>query len=126
VERKLTLYRVSANGPRFAPICSWCERYEDAQVRRVQRVAETGFAPIWQAEVTIASDTFLDARDDAGRLEACLNIAGRRLRDAAHEDAEILRAQGWTCAAFTEPDQPGPEFIYLDGDAINAENAAED
>lgn len=119
---RLRLFRSSRTEPPFKPPCSWSDSHDVADARRVQLLMKHGSGTIWVAEVDIDPRRLLDAREDADRIWAVLNAQpkGVRLRDAVHENTRLLRERGFIWVVFTEHDQPGTEYVYLNGDPIDA------
>lgn len=124
----MRLYRSDSKGPPFAPVCSWSDSHAVAEARRAQLVLKHGYGTIWMADVKVERERFLDARARPQALQDHLSGGddGVRVRDAVHEQAAILAERGLRWLVFAEPDQPGDEFVYLAGPAIEAVRSERD
>jgi hypothetical protein len=122
----MTLYRSDTSPPPFTPVSTWSDNYDVARSRRAQLIfGHGGLGTIWVAEVLADSSRVLDARLDATAVWRALRVqsGSQRLRDAVHEHADILQQLGWQWVIFTEPGEPGPEYVHLAGAPIQARRA---
>ena len=143
----VNLFRADVHGGPFLPLsredtgtrvgASWCESYRSAESFRAQVLAKqqggwqpsgrgSGYPSIWQTEVAIEDSCFLDARVEVSAIWKALSGASsayKHLRDAVHDNKEVLIAQGWCWVAFRDSDQHGAEYVYLDGPPLLASQA---